>query len=105
MTAYSNAVGGISDFRSVRFTRLYLKDFVETTVLRFGTFDLVRSDWRRFQQSLDDDSDAATLLEPTAFSVGIVGIQENDGSYISPPNVQREQLNNNNTIVRQNEQS
>ena len=105
LTAYSNAVGGISDFRSVRFTRLYLKDFVETTVLRFGTFDLVRSDWRRFQQSLDDDSDAATLLEPTAFSVGIVGIQENDGSYISPPNVQREQLNNNNTIVRQNEQS
>jgi cell surface protein SprA len=105
LTAYSNAVGGISDFRSVRFSRLYLKDFVETTVLRFGTFDLVRSDWRRFQQSLDDDSDAATLLESTAFSVGIVGIQENDGSYISPPNVQREQLNNNNTIVRQNEQS
>ena len=105
LTAYTNAVGGISDFRSVRFSRLYLKDFTQTTVFRFGTFDLVRSDWRRFQQSLDDDSDAATLLEPTAFSVGIVGIQENDGSYVSPPDVQREQLNNNNTIVRQNEQS
>ena len=65
---------------------------------------MVRSDWRRLQ-SLDDDSDAATLLEPTDFSVGIVGIQENDGSYVSPPNVQREQLNNNNTVVRQNEQS
>ena len=105
LTAHTNAVGGISDFRSIRFTRLYLKDFIQTTVFRFGTFDLVRSDWRRFQQSLDDDSDAATLLEPTAFSVGIVGIQENDGSYVSPPNVQREQLNNNNNIVRQNEQS
>jgi cell surface protein SprA len=105
LTAYTNAVGGISDFRSIRFTRLYLKDFTQTTIFRFGTFDLVRSDWRRFQQSLDEDSDAATLLEPTAFSVGIVGIQENDGSYVSPPDVQREQLNNNNTIVRQNEQS
>ena len=105
LTEFTNAVGGISDFRSIRFTRIYLKEFTETTVLRFGTFDLVRSDWRRFLQSLDNDSDAATALEPTDFSVGIVGIQENDGSYVSPPNVQREQLNNNNTIVRQNEQS
>ena len=105
LTAFSNAVGGISDFRSIRFTRLYLKDFTQTTVLRFGTLDLVRSDWRRYLQSLDTDSDAATLLEPTEFSVGIVGIQENDGSYVSPPSVQREQLNNNNTVVRQNEQS
>ena len=28
-----------------------------------------------------------------------------DGGYVSPPGVEREQLNNNNTIVRQNEQS
>ena len=102
LTEFTDAIGGISDFRSIRFTRLYLNDFTQTTVLRFGTFDLVRIDWRRFLQSLDDDSDAATLLEPTDFSVGIVGVQENDGSYVSPPNVQREQLNNNNTIVRQN---
>jgi len=52
LTGYTNAVGGISDFRSIRFTRLYLEDFTETTVFRFGTFDLVRSDWRRFQQAL-----------------------------------------------------
>ena len=105
LNQYTSSIGGISDFRSIRFTRLYLKDFTETTVFRFGTFDLVRSDWRRFQQSLDNDSDASTLLEPTSFSVGIVGIQENDGSYVSPPNVEREQLNNNNNIIRQNEQS
>jgi len=58
-----------------------------------------------FSAGFDEESDAATLIEPTVFSVGIVGIQENDGSYVSPPSVQREQLNNNNTIVRQNEQS
>ena len=55
LTEFTNAVGGISDFRSIRFTRIYLKEFTETTVLRFGTFDLVRSDWRRFLQSLDND--------------------------------------------------
>ena len=101
----SDAATNPSDFRSIRFVRMYLKEFTEPTVLRFGTLDLVRSDWRRYQQSLDEDSNAATELEPTDFSVGIVGVQENDGSYVSPPGVEREQLNNNNSIVRQNEQS
>ncbi len=105
LSEFTNEIGGISDFRSIRFARLYLKEFRETTVLRFGTLDLVRSDWRRYQLSLDDDSNETTQTEPTDFSVGIVGIQENDGSYQSPPGVQREQLNNNNSIVRQNEQS
>ena len=101
----SDADENPSDFRSIRFARLYLKDFTEKTVLRFGTLDLVRSDWRRYQLSLDDESNQATEEDPTVFSVGIVGIQENDGGYESPPGVVREQLNNNNTIVRQNEQS
>lgn len=105
LSEFTNAVGGIADFRSIRFSRLYLKDFSQTTVLRFGSLDLVRSDWRRYQLSLDDDSNEATAVEPTSLSVGIVGIQENDGSYVSPPGVEREQLNNNNTVVRQNEQS
>ena len=105
LSEFTNAVGGVSDFRSIRFARLYLKEFTESTVLRFGTLDLVRSDWRRYQQSLDDDSNQSTELETTDFSVGIIGIQENDGSYVSPPGVVREQLNNNNSIVRQNEQS
>ena len=105
LSEFTSEIGGISDFRSIRFARMYLKDFTETTVLRFGTLDLVRSDWRRYQLSLDDESDEATQSDPTDFSVGIVGIQENDGGYVSPPGVVREQLNNNNTIVRQNEQS
>ena len=54
LSEFTNKIGRISDFRSIRFARLYLKDFSETTVLRFGTLDLVRSDWRRYQLSLDD---------------------------------------------------
>jgi len=105
VSEFTNAIGGVSDFRSIRFARMYLKEFTESTVLRFGTLDLVRSDWRRYQLSLDEESNEATQSEGTTFSVGIVGIQENDGGYVSPPGVEREQLNNNNTIVRQNEQS
>ncbi|WP_136481533.1 T9SS outer membrane translocon Sov/SprA [Cognatitamlana onchidii] len=96
-------VGGISDLRSVRFTRMYLKDFVQPTVFRFGTLDLVRSDWRRFTAELDNQ--APPYDEDVDFSVGVIGTLENEGRYQSPPGIEPERLFNNNTVVRQNEQS
>ena len=99
----TNSIGGISDIRSVRFARLYLRDFVENTVLRFATLDLVRSDWRRY--TLDLDNDPTNNSANAEFNVGIIGVQENDGDYVIPPGVRREELNNNNNIIRQNEQS
>nr|WP_111684972.1 cell surface protein SprA [Winogradskyella tangerina] len=99
----TNAIGGISDIRSVRFARLYLRDFTENTVLRFATLDLVRSDWRRFTQDLDNDP--TNNSADAEFNVAIIGVQENDGDYVIPPGVRREELNNNNNIIRQNEQS
>jgi len=96
-------VGGISDFRSIRFIRMYLTEFSQNTIFRFGTLELVRSDWRKYQLSLDEEVNNDN--DTTDFSVGIIGIQENEESYVSPPGVEREQFNNNNTIVRQNEQS
>ncbi len=98
------SIGGISDLRSIRFARMYLKEFTEKTVFRFGTLDLVRSEWRRYTQTLDaDEGDPA--LDNTEFSVGVVSTLKNDGSYQSPPGVDPEELFNNNTVVRQNEQS
>ncbi|APY08721.1 cell surface protein SprA [Winogradskyella sp. J14-2] len=99
----TNAIGGISDIRSVRFARMYLRDFTEDVVLRFATLDLVRSDWRRF--TLDLDNDPTNNSANAEFNVGIIGVQENDGNYVIPPGVRREELNNNNNIIRQNEQS
>ncbi len=100
----TDSIGGITDRRSICFARMYLKDFTEPTVFRFGTLDLVRSDWRRYTQSLDgkslNDND-----KNTDFSVGVIGTIENDASYTSPPNIVPEELYNNNTVVRQNEQS
>ncbi|GAB1856259.1 cell surface protein SprA [Flavobacteriaceae bacterium MHTCC 0001] len=99
------SVGGITDFRSIRFVRMYLKDFEDPTVFRFGTLDLVRSDWRRYNQPLDNETVEDTKNDNTDFSVGIIGTIENDGSYDSPPGIVPEQLFNNNTVVRQNEQA
>ncbi|WP_370622835.1 T9SS outer membrane translocon Sov/SprA [Winogradskyella forsetii] len=95
-------VGGISNIRSVRFARLYMTDFTENTVLRLATLDLVRSDWRRY--TLDLDNNDSNNSPDAEFNVGVVNVQENLG-YQTPPGVVQEQLNNNNTIIRQNEQS
>ena len=102
------ARGGIGDFRSIRFMRMYLTGFEDPTVLRFGTMDLVRGDYRRYTQTLDpDNSDPA--LENTTFTVASVSIEENENRqpipYVLPPGVDREELLNNNTRIRQNEQS
>ncbi|MBC3756890.1 cell surface protein SprA [Hyunsoonleella sp. SJ7] len=101
---YKRRVNNIEDFRSIRFVRMYLTDFTEQTVLRFGTLDLVRSDWRRYTQTLqpnEDDPDD----DGTEFSVGIVGTIENEDTYVRPPGIEPEQLFNNNTVIRQNEQA
>ncbi|MDO5974644.1 cell surface protein SprA [Flavivirga jejuensis] len=101
---HATPIGGISDLRSIRFARIYLKEFTEKTVFRFGTLDLVRSDWRRYTQALDKND--ATPDDPqTEFSVGVIGTLENEGSYESPPGIEPEELFNNNTVVEQNEQS
>ncbi|WP_188373470.1 T9SS outer membrane translocon Sov/SprA [Winogradskyella haliclonae] len=99
----TRAIGGITDIRSVRFARLYMTDFTENTVMRFATLDLVRSDWRRFTQDLDNNPNNNSA--DAEFNVAIIGIQENDGNYVIPPGVRREELNNNNNVIRQNEQS
>ena len=87
LTAPTNTVGSIKDFRSIRFTRLFLKDFSEKTVLRFATLDLVRSDWRRYKLSLDND-DPNVDDDGTDFNVGVIGLQENEGNYVIPPGVE-----------------
>lgn len=102
------ARGGIGDFRSIRFMRMFLTGFEDPVVLRFGTMDLVRGDYRRYTQSLDPDkSDPAN--EDTAFEVSAVSIEENENRqpipYVLPPGVEREELLNNNTRIRQNEQA
>lgn len=99
----TRAIGGITDIRSVRFARLYLKEFSQSTVLRFATLDLVRSDWRRYRLTLDDEPNNDN--DNTELNVGIIGLQQNEGNYVLPPGVVLEQLNNNNNIIRQNEQS
>ncbi len=106
----TRVVGGINDFRAIRFMRMFLSDWQEDVVLRFGTLDLVRGDFRRYLLSLDpnetngDDSTDDTLFEVAAVNIE-ANAQRTPIPYVLPPGVQRERLNNNNNNIRQNEQS
>ncbi|WP_237561791.1 cell surface protein SprA [Flagellimonas algicola] len=109
LSDFTAAVGGITDFRSISFMRMYMTGFQDDMVLRFATLDLVRGDWRTYTNSLQPDVDNDPSDDGTVTDVNTVNIEENFGRqpipYVLPPGVVREQLNNNNTIIRQNEQS
>ena len=103
-----NTIGNISDFRSIRFMRMFMTGFSSEVTVRFGALDLVRGEWRRFTNTLDAN-DTNVADDGTNLDVLAVNIEENNErcpvNYIVPPGVQREQLYNNNTVINQNEQS
>jgi cell surface protein SprA len=99
-------IGGISDYRSIRFMRMFMTGFKEEVTVRFGALDLVRGEWRRYDASLDpNETTVENNQDTTDFDVEAVNIQENGNIYVSPPGVVREQLFNQNTVINQNEQS
>lgn len=104
----TNTVGGIADFRSIRFMRMYMSGFSQNTVLRMGTLQLMRGDYRRYALTLDPDLSNPNT-ENTLFEVTAVNILENENRdpipYVLPPGVYREELLNNNNNIRQDEQS
>ena len=105
---YDNAIGGISGFQNMRFMRMYLSDFTQSTVLRFGALELVRGDYRRFHKAIDKDANDPNFGS-TSFESSTVSIEENENrmpiNYVMPPGVYREQYNYNNDIIRENERA
>ncbi|MXN92282.1 cell surface protein SprA [Flavobacterium sp. Sd200] len=110
--ATRNAVNGISDVRSIRFMRLVMTGFRKQVTLRIGAMDLVRSEWRRYTNSMDigvDEDPNDEESDYTGFDVVSLNVQENGDRrpipYKSPPGVVREQLYSNNAVINQNEQA
>ncbi len=101
-------INGISDFNSIRFMRMFLSGFKMPIVLRFGELDLVRGDWRRYLRTLDPNINPDRELdqpELNNFEVGVISIEQNEGSYVLPPGIVRENLQGSTTVQQQNEQS
>jgi len=107
---FEKKVNGISDFRSIRFMRMFMKGFDEEVVLRFARLEFIRGEWRRYFEDLTEDGEG---IQPdpnlTTFNIGTVNIQENEQrspiKYEVPPDIIRE-VDPSQTFQRQlNEQS
>jgi cell surface protein SprA len=103
---YRRKIGAIQDFRTIRFMRTYMTGFKEATYLRFGTFALVRGDWRIYTQDLSASNAASSAGRLDVMSVNI---EENGDrqpvNYVLPPGVTRMIDPNQSQLVQQNEQA
>jgi len=101
---YEERVGSINDFTSIRFMRMFLTNFRKPIVLRFGNLDLVRGEWRVYEQSLNNN-----VNESGRLSVSAVSIEENSDktpvNYVLPPGIQRGQDPTQPQLTEDNEQA
>ncbi|MFI5160059.1 MAG: cell surface protein SprA [Sphingobacteriales bacterium] len=113
---YTQAVGGIQDFKSIRFIRMFMTGFADTAILRFATLQLVRGDWRAFNTEnnpanvIADPAINNPPLDNSALDVETVNIEENGNRtpipYVVPPGITRQRnYNNLQTNTQLNEQS
>jgi cell surface protein SprA len=115
---YEGTVGGISDFKTIRFMRMFLTGFQDTTFLRFARLDLVRGEWRRYALPFTQGGEDWTGVEPPEgnLSISAVNIEENAGkvpvNYVLPPGFSRQidptqpqlrQLNEQSIVLKVNE--
>ncbi|MDR1726265.1 MAG: cell surface protein SprA [Bacteroidales bacterium] len=103
-------VGDISGYQSIRFMRMFLRDFEEPIILRFGTFELVAADWRKYTDNLFENGIyTPPQTDNTKFTIASVNIEENGKRfpvpYNLPPGIEREDLLSGTTNVLANEQA
>ncbi len=111
LSDFEDRIGPIQDFKSIRFMRMFLTGFEDPVIMRFAKLDLVRSEWRRYNEVLIDDPDA---IEPPAgeeglFDISAVNIEENASktpvNYVLPPGIDRVIDPENPQLQQLNEQS
>lgn len=90
-----DVINGITDFRSIRFMRMFMTNFNERTILRFAKLEFVRGEWRRYTEDLNAPGDGVQV-DPNAtdFNIGAVNIEQHDQRlpipYVTPPGISRE---------------
>lgn len=78
ITNYDKVVNNISDFRSIRFIRMYVKDFENPKVFRFASLELVRGTWREYADDLQTGEALLTDPNSTSFDINAVNLEENE---------------------------
>ncbi|MRI62536.1 cell surface protein SprA [Ornithobacterium rhinotracheale] len=97
---YDVNAGAASDnvLTAARFMRMIFKGFNEQVSFRFGSFDMVRSNWIRYQRNLYPNNvsvEGGQVLNVDNISIGTVNLEENGTArppYVIPPGISREQI-------------
>lgn len=97
---YDRRVGGISDFRSIRFIRMFLTGWQDSVIMRFASLEMGRNQWRNYNYSLNTPGENLPQQNQslTDFTVTSVSLNENATRqpvpYVLPPGVNRQQSAN-----------
>lgn len=109
---YDRSVGSIRDFKTIRFMRVFMTGFSEPVVVRMGTFQLVRGEWRTYTQDLSNPNMPAPAK--ASLVVASVNIEENGEyqtngqkplNYVLPPGITRVLDPSQPQLRQENEQS
>ena len=106
LSDYEKIVGSINDFSAIRFARMFMTGFKQTTHLRFASLELVRGEWRTYDFNLNTRGDAPAEGQ---LDMSVVNIEENAErepvNYVLPPGVTRISDPGQSQITQLNEQS
>jgi cell surface protein SprA len=111
VSEYERAIGGIQEFKTIRFMRMFLTNCADSIILRFARLELIRGEWRQYNQSFQPATPGtATPESPQAsFEVASVNIEENAGRipipYMVPPGFDRAVDQTTREMQQLNEQS
>ena len=106
---YDDKIGNISNFKSIRFIRMFLTNFEKEAHLRLATLDLVRGEWRNYAKALYSANSTIVPASSGSLDVQAVSIEENGNktpvNYILPPGVTRQTDPGQTQLIQENEQS
>ncbi len=111
ISEYEKAIGGIQDFKTIRFMRMFLTNCPDSLILRFARLELVRGEWRQYSQSFLSATPGTSTPESTqaTLEVASVNIEENAGRqpipYMVPPGFDRAVDQTTREMQQLNEQS
>jgi cell surface protein SprA len=116
IAAYQSRAGNIQDFKAIRYMRMFMTNFADTTVVRMGTLQLVRGEWRTYNvennatKVIADPALVNAPLDNSTLNVQAVNVEANGNRspipYVLPPGIERQRdYNNLRTDTRLNEQS
>lgn len=104
---YDDKIGSISNFKSIRFIRMFMTNFDQAAHLRLATLDLVRGEWRGYTNPLYTSTTMPSSVG--SLDVQAVNIEENGNktpvNYVLPPGITRETDPGQPQLLQQNEQS